>query len=358
MDLPLPRQDSVTAADCTGSTEILRPEPADDARRWFTALRPYRNPSTKESLVQLGMTAIPLILLWAATIVAIQYGFWPALLLSIPAAGFLVRLFMIQHDCGHRSFFRSHLANDILGHLIGVFTLTPFIYWRKAHGIHHATSGNLDHRGIGDLHMLTVREYQALSAWRRMLYRVYRNPIVLFGIGPVYLFVIKFRLPLDVIRLRKKTLPSILATNVAIGIVIVSLGMMLGFADFFLVQAPITLLSSAIGTWLFYVQHQFRDTYWARDDNWEFHQAAMAGSSYYVLPGWLRWLTANIGIHHIHHLSSMIPNYRLNQCLKDFPELGQVNRLTIRESLRTARLTLWDEASGKLVGFKSSGKAN
>ena len=338
---------------CAGDTSGPDTRVSDNAREWFRTLQPYRNASTTRSLIQLGATAIPLITLWVVTIIAVQYGYWFALLLSIPTAGFLVRLFMIQHDCGHRSFFRSRFANDLLGHVIGVFTLTPFIYWRKAHAIHHSTSGNLDHRGIGDLHLLTVREYQALPKWRRALYRLYRNPFVLFGIGPVYLFVVKFRLPLDMLRMRKGTLLSVLATNFGIAAIVVTLGILLGFGDFFLVQAPVTLLASAIGTWLFYVQHQFRDTYWARDDSWRFHTAAIAGSSYYVLPRWLRWLTANIGIHHIHHLSSMIPNYRLQECLKDFPELGQVNRLTLWESLKCARLSLWDESSQQLISFRT-----
>ncbi len=338
---------------CAGDASGPDTRVSDNAREWFRTLRPYRNASTTRSLIQLGATAIPLITLWVVTIIAVQYGYWFALLLSIPTAGFLVRLFMIQHDCGHRSFFRSRFANDLLGHVIGVFTLTPFIYWRKAHAIHHSTSGNLDHRGIGDLHLLTVREYQALPKWRRALYRLYRNPFVLFGIGPVYLFVVKFRLPLDMLRMRKGTLLSVLATNFGIAAIVVTLGILLGFGDFFLVQAPVTLLASAIGTWLFYVQHQFRDTYWARDDSWRFHTAAIAGSTYYVLPRWLRWLTANIGIHHIHHLSSMIPNYRLQECLKDFPELGQVNRLTLWESLKCARLSLWDESSQQLISFRT-----
>lgn len=324
-----------------------------DARNWFRVLQPYRNASTARSLGQLCATAIPLIALWGATIIAVHYGYWAALLLSVPTAGFLVRLFMIQHDCGHHSFFRSRLANDLLGHVIGIFTLTPFIYWRKAHAIHHSTSGNLDRRGIGDLDVLTVREYQALPAWRRGLYRLYRNPFVLFGIGPIYLFVVKFRLPVDMLRMRQGTLPSVLATNFGIAATIVTLGILLGFGDFFLVQAPVTVLSCAIGTWLFYVQHQFTDTYWARDESWDFHTAAVAGSSYYVMPRWLQWLTANIGIHHIHHLSSRIPNYRLSECLRDFPELGQVNRLTIWESVKCARLTLWDEASQKLISFRT-----
>ena len=353
MTSSLQRPGEAASSVCVDKTNEPASGITGDAREWFLRLRPYRNASTARSLCQLGATAIPLITLWVVTMVAVHYGYWWALLLSIPTAGFLVRLFMIQHDCGHRSFFRSRFANDLLGHVIGIFTLTPFIYWRKAHAIHHSTSGNLDHRGIGDLHLLTVREYEALSPLRRILYRLYRNPLVLFGIGPIYLFVVKFRLPMDMLRMRKGTLPSVLVTNIGIAAIVVTLGIFLGFGDFFLVQAPVTLLASAIGTWLFYVQHQFSDTYWARDDSWDFHTAAVAGSTYYVLPHWLRWLTANIGIHHIHHLSSMIPNYRLNECLKDFPELGQVNRLTLWESLKCARLTLWDEATQKLISFRT-----
>ena len=284
---------------------------------------------------------------------SLDYGYWIALLLSLPAAGLLVRLFMIQHDCGHHAFFGSRRANDLVGWLIGVFTLTPHAYWRDAHAIHHATSGDLERRGIGDLTLLTVREYEVLSHWRRFAYRLYRHPLVILGLGPVYVFVVKFRLPLDMLRRRWRLLPGVLATNAAIAAIIVSLGVTIGYAEFAMVQTPITLIAASIGVWLFFVQHQFESTYWARSDKWDFHRAAVQGSSYYDLPPVLRWFTANIGIHHVHHLCSRVPSYRLQDCLKGVPELGRINRITLRDSMACARLTLWDEDRSRLVSFRA-----
>lgn len=278
---------------------------------------------------------------------------WLTLLLSLPTAAFLVRLFMIQHDCGHRSFFRSARLNDLLGHAIGVLTLTPHGYWRRAHNLHHATSGDLDRRGIGDFHVLTVREYLSLPRWRRVVYRIYRHPAVFLGIGPLYVFVIKYRLPLDLLRRYPGALVSVMATNLSILGLMAGLVLWLGVAEALVVQAPIVILSSAGGVWLFYVQHQFEQTCWTTTDRWDFHHAAIYGSSYYDLPQPLRWLTADIGIHHIHHLSSRIPNYRLHECLADHAELREIGRVTLRESLRCVRLALWDESARRLVRFSA-----
>ena len=278
---------------------------------------------------------------------------WVTLLLSVPTAAFLVRLFTIQHDCGHRSFFRSARLNDLLGHAIGVLTLTPHGYWRRAHNLHHATSGDLERRGIGDFHVLTVREYLALPRWRRLVYRIYRHPVVFLGIGPLYVFVIKYRLPLDLLRRYPGALVSVMATNVSILGLMAGLVLWLGLAEALVVQAPIVFLSSAAGVWLFYVQHQFEQTSWTTTDSWDFHQAAVYGSSYYDLPQPLRWLTADIGIHHIHHLSSRIPNYRLRECLADHAELREIGRVTLRDSLRCVRLALWDESARRLVRFSA-----
>jgi omega-6 fatty acid desaturase (delta-12 desaturase) len=296
---------------------------------------------------------IPLAALWTAMTLSVQSAYWLTLLLSVPTAAFLVRLFMIQHDCGHRSYFRSTRLNDLLGHAIGVLTLTPHGYWRRAHNLHHATSGNLDKRGIGDVHTLTVREYLALPRWKRLGYRLYRNPLVFLGIGPVYVFVIKFRLPLDLVRRHPGTLVSVMATNVAFAALITGLALWLGVAEALMIQAPIIFLSSLAGVWLFYVQHQFEYTRWRGDESWDFHEAAIHGSSFYDLPQPLRWLTANIGIHHIHHLASRIPNYRLYECLIDNAELRQIGRITLRDSLRCVRLALWDETAGRLVRFSA-----
>jgi omega-6 fatty acid desaturase (delta-12 desaturase) len=305
-------------------------------------------------VLQLIVTAVPLVALWAAMALTIDYGYWIALLLAVPAAGLLVRLFMIQHDCGHYSFFRSRRANDLVGRLIGVVTLTPHKYWRDAHAIHHATSGNLDARGIGDVTVLTVREYAALPLWRRLAYRLYRNPIILFGVAPIYVFVFKFRLPLDLLRRRWRLLPDILLNNVLAALIVVTVGLLVGFGTFAMVQVPITLLAGTIGVWLFYVQHQFETTHWAKEGAWDFHRAALEGSSYFDLPAVMRWFTANIGAHHVHHLCSRIPNYRLGECLKRYPELRQVNRVTLWSSLKCLPLTLWDEEQRRLVSFRAA----
>ena len=304
-------------------------------------------------MLQVLTTIVPLAGLWVFMGLSVQEAYWLTLLLSVPAAGLLVRLFMIQHDCGHRSFFRSRWLNDWLGTAIGVLTLTPHGYWRRAHNIHHASSGNLDKRGIGEVETLTVREYLARSKWGRLAYRLYRNPVTFLGIGPIYLFVLKYRLPMDLIRKRPDTLISVMVTNLAIGGLVVGIGVWLGFIQLLMIQVPIILLSSMAGVWLFYIQHQFDGTYWRKGSEWNFYDAAIKGSSHYHLPQPLRWLTADIGIHHVHHLSSRIPNYRLAECYAQNPELQVAKRIRIRDSLKCVRLALWDEDTNQMIDFST-----
>jgi acyl-lipid omega-6 desaturase (Delta-12 desaturase) len=325
-----------------------------DARQWVMALAPYREPSLARSLVELLVTVVPFVALWFLMLLSLRYSYWLCLLLAVPAAGFLVRLFMIQHDCGHGSFFRRRLANNWLGRVLGVLTLTPYDYWRRTHATHHATSGHLGRRGTGDVATLTVREYQSLAAWRRGLYRLTRHPIVVLGLGPFYLFVLKHRLPVCLMRAGWAPWLSTMSTNLAIVVVIGLLVALLGVRDVLLVQTPITLLASSAGVWLFYVQHQFEHTYWAWDADWNLHTGALHGSSHYDLPPVLRWFTANIGIHHVHHLCSRIPSYRLGKALRDHPELRAVSRLTLMESFRCPRLALWDEDRRRLVSFRDA----
>lgn len=298
------------------------------------------------------MTAAAFAALWFLVWAALGLGYWVSLALAVPAAGLLVRLFMIQHDCGHGAFFRRRATNDWVGRVLGSLTLTPYDDWRHSHAIHHASSGNLEQRGIGDISTLTVREYLALPRWRRIVYRLYRNPIVMFGIGPAYLFLLQHRLPSSYLRARWLPWASAMGTNAAIALIIVVMMWLVGVKPFLLVHLPIALLASSIGVWLFYVQHQFEDTFWEQSPAWTVHEAALHGSSHYDLPAILRWFTANIGVHHVHHLSSRIPYYRLPSVLRDHPELGVVGRLTLLQSLGCVRLVLWDETHRKLISFR------
>ncbi len=296
---------------------------------------------------------MPLAALWVLMWLSYSFGFWwLTLLLAVPAAGFLVRLFMIQHDCGHGAFFRHRLANDWIGRVLGVLTLTPYDFWRRSHAMHHATSGNLDRRGIGDVDTLTVREYLALPRWRRLKYRLYRHPAVMFGVGPAYLFILRNRLPIGFMHGGRAPWLSTMGTNLAAAGIVAVLIWLIGVGPFLLVHLPIMLLAAAMGVWLFYVQHQFEQTTWADGESWSLHEAALHGSSHYVLPGVLRWFTANIGIHHVHHLCSRIPYYRLPRVLRDHPELGQIGRLTLWESIKCVRLVLWDERARRLISFR------
>jgi omega-6 fatty acid desaturase (delta-12 desaturase) len=337
-------------------------EPASaepSAAEWIGILNRYRDPSVRRSILELVVTAAPFVALWLASWAAWEFGHgWISFLLAAPAGGFLVRLFMIQHDCGHGSFFRRRATNDWVGRIIGVLTLTPYDAWKRAHAIHHGTSGNLDKRGIGDLDTMTVREYQALPLLGRLRYRLYRNPLVLFGLGPIYMFVLRHRLPLGPTIAHWRAWISPMTTNLSIAAVVVAVIWAVGWKTFLLTQVPITLIAGSIGVWLFFVQHQFDDTFWAGDPAWNPTDAALRGSSYYVLPGALRWLTANIGMHHVHHLHARIPYYRLPQVLRDQARLAAASRVSLWESIRCARLALWDEGKSRLVSFRAARRSH
>jgi omega-6 fatty acid desaturase (delta-12 desaturase) len=326
------------------------------ARRWLPALNPYRQPSQLRSLVEIAITAVPFASLWVLMWVSLQWSYLLSLALAVPAAGFLVRLFMIQHDCGHGSFFRRRWANDWTGRIVSVLTLTPYDQWRHSHNMHHAGSGNLDRRGIGDINTLTVAEYLALSPWRRLAYRLYRHPLVMFGIGPSYLFLISHRFPTDGAFWRWRSWLSPMATNGGIAVAAAACIWLVGFGPFLLVQMPIVLLAASIGVWLFYVQHQFEETVWAKNSDWTVHDAALHGSSHYDLPAAMRWFTANIGVHHVHHLCSRIPFYRLTRVLEDHPELKGIGRITLLQSLGCVRLVLWHEEQGRMITFRQLGR--
>jgi acyl-lipid omega-6 desaturase (Delta-12 desaturase) len=329
------------------------PSAAASARPWREIIAPYAKPSGRHAAAQLLNTGLPFLVIMAGLFCGLDHGIWATLLLALPAAALVVRLFIIQHDCGHHSFFKSRRANDLLGRVIGVVTLTPYSFWRRTHALHHATSGNLDRRGTGDVATLTVREYLTRSAWRRLIYRLYRHPLVMFGIGPAYVFFIRHRIPTgNPFRYRQNWL-SILGTNAVLAIIVTVIVLTIGLRPLLLGYMPVMLIAASIGVWLFYVQHQFENTYWAGEAEWRFETAALEGCSYYDLPRVLHWISGHIGLHHLHHLSSKIPNYRLRDCFEQNPEFWRAKRLSLLSSLRCARLAVWDEQERKLIPFRN-----
>ncbi|MCF6371171.1 fatty acid desaturase [Rhizobium halophilum] len=323
-------------------------------KAWLKILSGYRQPALRRSFYELAVTLIPFVLLWAAAWLAIHLGYWIGMILVVPAAGFLLRLFMLQHDCGHGSFFGRRRWDDWTGRAIGVLTLTPYDYWRRAHAEHHASAGNLDERGVGDITTLTVGEYQALTSRGKLRYRLYRHPLVMFGIGPAFLFLFKQRLPFGMMRSGVLPWLSTMATNIAVAVLAALLIWAIGLTPFLLVHLPIVLLAGSAGVWLFYVQHQFEDTHWSKPPEWSFPHAAMHGASHYDLPRPLRWITGNIGMHHVHHLSSKVPFYRLPEVLRDHPELAELGRIGLRESFACVKLILWDESSQRLISLQEA----
>lgn len=325
-----------------------------DLREVSRQVAAFRTPSGARGAFELAVSAAPLVLLWVLMWLSLDVHYALTLLLSVPAAGFLLRLFLIQHDCGHGAFFKAKRLNDWTGRCIGVLTLSPYDFWRRTHAMHHAGTGNLDKRGIGDVDTLTVREFAELGRWARLRYRLYRSPPVMFGIGPAWLFFLRYRLPLGLMRDGWRPWASTMGTNAAVALVATGLILLVGLKAFLLIQLPITLVAASAGVWLFYVQHQFEHTHWRPAGEWRFHEAAIYGSSHFALPPVLRWFTANIGMHHVHHLCSQVPFYRLPAVLKLRPELASLNRLTLRQSARSVRLTLWDEGKGRLVSFREA----
>ena len=324
------------------------------ALEWSRRLSRFQTPSVPRAIAEIAITALPFAACWWGMAWAVAHGAWLLyVLLLLPAVGFLVRLFLIQHDCGHHAFVHSSRGNDWIGRAISVVTLTAYAHWRRAHAIHHATSGNLGRRGVGDIDTLTVEEYRGRSPRQRRLYRLYRHPAVMFAIGPVFVFLLQNRIPAGFLRGRAAWI-SVMTTNVAIGILVALLVTLFGWRTFLLVHGPIMLLSAAIGGWLFYVQHQFGATSWDESKSWSVREAALHGSSHYDLPPVLRWFSANIGVHHVHHLCSRIPFYRLQDVLRAHPELGDVGRVSLPESFRCVRLVLWDERTRQLISFREA----
>ena len=317
--------------------------------KWQAVVSKYAYPETWRSLWQVINSLVPFMVMWYLMYRSLTVGYWLTLILSVPAAGFMVRLFIIFHDCCHGSFLRSMRANDLMGLVMGVLVLTPFYYWRHDHAIHHATAGDLDRRGTGDVYTMTVEEYLAAPWYKKIGYRILRNPMILFTISSFVVFVVTHRYWLPGAGKRERN--SVIWTNLALIGLVGWLMILIGWEAFLLVEVPILLIACSAGVWLFYVQHNFDPTYWERHSDWSFFNAGMDGSSFYKLPKVLQWFTGNIGFHHIHHLSPKIPNYKLEKCHNENPEF-QIEPLTFRESLNSLFFRLWDEKSKALVGWE------
>ncbi len=337
------------------NTQAETSEKSNQSKRvWAKRLALYRNANNKRAMIELIMTTSLFAAAFSATVWLASISCWLVPAGMVVSAFFLVRLFIIQHDCGHGAMFGSRALNTWIGRILGVVTFTPYEYWRHSHAVHHAHSGNLDHRGIGDVPTLTVSEYKAKNWFGRLHYRVVRHPLALFGIGPSLIFIIHQRVPVMYMTKGWKYWASTMFTNLGIIGLATAAWPLIGLTTYILIMLPIIAMAATIGVWLFYVQHQFEGTDWDRTGTWLHEPYALEGSSYYALPKPLMWLTGNIGIHHVHHMSSGIPFYRLPEVLRDFPELKEASRLGFWESFKCARLKLWDEANKRLVTFKEA----
>lgn len=323
---------------------------ASDVAAWKPIVARFQHPSRWRAAWQMANTLGAYALTWTLIYFAVTISWWLAAPLAVLAAGFVVRIFIIFHDCGHGSFFKSRRANDIVGFITGVLTLTPYYHWRWEHNIHHASSGHLDKRGTGDILTLTVQEYLESSRWKRFSYRLARNPFILFIVAPLYLFLIRQRFPSA--KANKRERHSVYWMNLAIFGLATGLTLIFGLKTYLLIQLIITGTAGAAGVWLFYVQHQFDGVYWERGEDWDYTKAALEGSSFYKLPKVLQWFSGNIGYHHIHHLSARIPNYNLERCHKAHPLFQAVKPITFFQSFRSLTFRLWDEQRRKLVSFR------
>ncbi len=322
---------------------------ATDRAFWREGLAPYAQAHLGRSLLDIATSVIPYLALSVLMYMTLSVSYWLVFALAIPTAGFLMRTFILFHDCTHGSFLPSKRANNWLGRFCGLLVYTPFHSWRHEHAVHHATSGDLDRRGVGDVMTLTVEEYARLAWWKQLAYRLFRNPLVMFGIGPLYALVLEPRWGIP--SRRPRIVRSVMGTNLAIGLVVGGLCWLIGWQSFLLVQAPSVLLGGALGVWLFYVQHQFEDAYWQSGDEWSYADAALRGSSFLKLPKVLQFFTGNIGLHHVHHLSARVPNYNLQRAHDHNPIFHDVPTLSMWDGLRCVRFKLWDEDRGRLVTF-------
>lgn len=317
------------------------------------SIAPYEKTNTRISIRQMINTLVPLVVLWYAAYLSLQVSYWITFPLVLLTSGFVVRTFIIFHDCCHQSFFKNRRANDILGTITGVITLTPYRQWKHSHSVHHATSSNLDKRGVGDIWVMTTEEYAAASSWLRLRYRLYRSPFVMFVLGPIFVFLIEYRFNRK--GAKRKERINTYVTNLSLIAVYALLCWAIGWQAFLLVQFPVFFFSGMLGIWMFYVQHQFEESYYDHEDEWSYVKAAVEGSSYYKLPKVLQWITGNIGFHHVHHLSPKVPNYHLEAAHNATPPLQQATTITLRTSLNSLRFHLWDEVNKTFVSFKQIG---
>ena len=325
-------------------------KPQSTTVEWKRIVVQFQQPSAARASWQIISTLVPYALLWFLMYSMVAISWWLTIPLAILAGALLVRVFIIFHDCGHGSFFKSRTTNDVWGFLCGMLTFTPYYHWRWEHSLHHATAGDLDRRGIGDVWTMTVQEYLESSRWKRFAYRLARNPIVLFVLAPLYIFLIKHRIPKAEASRRERW--SVYWMNLAILGVALVLTAIFGLKEYLIIQLTALMVAGSAGVWLFYVQHQFEGVYWERRDDWDYAAAALQGSSFYKLPRLLQWFSGNIGFHHIHHLSPRIPNYNLEKCHNADPLFQQVKPVTLFSSFKSFTFRLWDEQRRKLVGFR------
>jgi len=322
----------------------------DEDRSWEKVIMKYNHPKLSKSIWQICNSLIPYIFIWYLMYRSLAYSYWVTLLLSIVASGFLIRIFIIFHDCGHRSFFVSAKANKIIGKIMGIIAFTPYDRWHNQHRTHHATSGNLDKRGIGDVWTMTVDEYIKSSFWNRFFYRAFRNPFIMFTVGP--LLVVFFQNRITTKNMIRAERLNVYFTNFMILIIAGLISLLIGIKAYLLIQVPVILISHSMGLWLFYVQHQFDDVYWERDNKWDYKISAIQGSSFLKLPVILQWFTGNIGFHHVHHLSSRIPNYYLSKCHYENDVFKDVKPIVFFSTFKSLTRGLWDEASHRMISFR------
>lgn len=317
---------------------------------WMQVIQKYNRPDARRSWFQLISNLILYSAGYALMIWSLSVSYWLTLLLAFPVAGIMVRLFIIFHDCGHGSFFKSGRLRKIVGFITGTLTFTPYTSWTNSHGIHHKTAGNLDKRGVGDVWTLTVKEYMGSKQWDRLKYRIYRHPITMFGVGSILAFVILNRFTRKDMNSAQRM--GVYITNAGLLVLTVGMSLLIGLQSFLLIQLPLIHIAGILGFWLFYVQHQFDPSYWSHSDTWDYRKVALEGSSFYNLPAVFRWFTGSIGYHHIHHLSPMIPNYNLRRCHNENEMFRKIKPLSFKRSLMSLRFRLWDEDHGRMIGFR------